>query len=58
MSRFDILLKSGEVIETATFEIHRQKSSLTLIRKNGFRKTYIDHDLLYALLRFDKNVLR
>ncbi|WP_339527638.1 hypothetical protein [Pseudomonas sp. EL_65y_Pfl2_R96] len=49
MIKFDISLRTGEVIEIATIEIHRQESSLTFIRGNGFRKTYTDHDLYLCL---------
>ncbi|MBK5351820.1 hypothetical protein JFU37_04745 [Pseudomonas sp. TH41] len=42
-----IKLKIGNIIETAT--LNESFSSLTFSRKNGFKKTYTDHDLYLCL---------
>lgn len=49
MTKLDISLKLGELIETATIEVHRQESTLTFVRKSGFRKNYTNHDLYLCL---------
>lgn len=49
ITKLDISLKLGELIETATIEIHRQESTLTFTKQSGFRKNHTNHDLYLCL---------
>jgi len=53
MMRHYIKLQTGNTIETATLE--ERYSSLTFIMKNGFRKTYTDHDLYLCLAQIRRD---